>query len=161
MRRTQFGFRRLALFAAIGGLGTTLAYLMFRRRSDARAGESPGHRRSPEHTVTEYRISERVQFDAAGAVVADSTDVIRVDEDGQPSRFYFPRSHVRTDWLAPSRSTAYCPFKGTARYYHLSLNGVQLRNAAWSYEYPFDEHRALKDRLAFDEDRIQAAFVSA
>jgi uncharacterized protein (DUF427 family) len=158
MRRSDL----VLVFAAVAALGSIgLAYWAWRRSGARSGGRSPGHRRWPGHKVAEHRISERVQVDAGGAVIADSNEVIRVDEDGQPARFYFPRSHVRTDWLTASATTTHCPFKGIARYYHLNLNGVQLRDAAWSYEQPYEEHRALKDRLAFHEDRMQEVFLPA
>lgn len=53
--------------------------------------KSPGHRLHPEHHVRESQVGERMIAVFAGQTIADSRDVVRVDEDGHPPRFYFPR----------------------------------------------------------------------
>jgi uncharacterized protein (DUF427 family) len=115
---------------------------------------SPGHRKWPDHEVREERVGGRVRVEVDGAVVAESTDVIRVHEDGSPVRYYFPRSDIPTGMLEPSTKTTECPFKGTARHFDLEVGGRTLRDAAWSYEEPYDEHAALKDRVAFYDDEV-------
>jgi uncharacterized protein (DUF427 family) len=141
--------------AAIGVASTLpLAYLAFRRRKARGAGSSPGHRQWPGHNVAERPLGQRAQVWAGGRLIADSQDVILVAEDDHPARYYFPRSAVKMGELERSDTTSECPFKGTARYFHLKLERGKLRDAVWSYEKPFDEHLALKDRLAFYDDAM-------
>jgi uncharacterized protein (DUF427 family) len=109
----------------------------------------------PAHKVQERHIDERVAVAVGGEEIASSTDVIRVDEDGYPGRYYFPRSGVKMDLLERSGTTTQCPFKGTARYFSLKIGAKKLEDAVWSYEEPYDEHSGLKDRLAFYDDRYK------
>ena len=125
--------------------------------------KSPGHQKWPDHKVIERPVGERVTVELDGQILADSRDVIRVDEDGSPARYYFPRSDVRMDKLAPTATTSQCPFKGTAHYFSLAMdgggNGGRLEDAVWTYDQPFDEHRALKDRVAFYDDKYRNIHV--
>lgn len=124
--------------------------------------KSPGHQKWPEHKVRESPVGERVTVELNGQLVADSHNVIRVDEDGSPTRYYFPRGDVSMDKLQRTATTSQCPFKGTAHYFSLSMqggNGGKLDDAVWTYEEPFDEHQALKDRLAFYDDKYRNIHV--
>jgi len=115
--------------------------------------KSPGHQKWPDHKVQESRVGHEIKVEINGEVVADSHDVVKVEEDGHPVRYYFPRSDVATDKLTRSKTVTECPFKGTARYFELRAGGKKIPDAVWTYEDPYQEHEGLKDRLAFYDDR--------
>lgn len=116
-------------------------------------GKSPGHQQHPEHQVRETRPSHPVRVTLDGEVIAESSDVIRVDEDGHPARYYFPRHDIHVAKLEPSDTVTSCPFKGRATYYGITQGKHHLQDVLWSYEDPFDEHAPLKGRLAFYDDK--------
>ena len=125
--------------------------------------KSPGHQKWPEHKVQETPVGERVTVELDGQIVADSRNAIRVDEDGSPARYYFPRGDVSMDKLQRTATTSHCPFKGTAHYFTIAMSsaseGGKLDDAVWTYEEPFDEHQALKDRVAFYDDKYRNIHV--
>ena len=79
-----------------------------------------------------------------GAVIADSQDIVTVE-----GNHYFPLSSVDTALLEPSAHTSVCPWKGTAKYYSLRVNGELNANAVWYYDEPKDAARQIKGRVAF------------
>lgn len=115
--------------------------------------KSPGHRQHPSHHVTETPLKRSVMVEIDGQVIAESNDVIRVDEDDSPPRYYFKRDAMHNGELQPTATSTRCPYKGTANYFDLVLGKRRVTDAVWSYETPYDEHAALKDRIAFHDDR--------
>jgi uncharacterized protein (DUF427 family) len=115
--------------------------------------KSPGHQRSPDHHVREEPVKGVVKVSFNGMTIAESDDVIQVDEDKAPLRYYFPRSDVRMETLTPTSTNSVCPFKGYATYFDLFAGGKQLKDAVWTYETPYDEHADLAQRVAFYDDR--------
>ena len=79
-----------------------------------------------------------------GEVIAESEDIVSVEGNA-----YFPRDAVREGVLAPSAHTSVCPWKGTARYFSLEVNGKRNENAAWYYDEPKAAAAEIKDRVAF------------
>ncbi len=75
---------------------------------------------------------------------ASSDDVVMVEGNA-----YFPPSAIRPGVLTPSRTTTACPWKGIARYYTVTIDGVELPDAAWSYPHPLPFARRVKGRIAF------------
>ena len=116
--------------------------------------KSPGHQKWPDHKVQEKMLDQRLQVAVNGEVLADSRDVVEVDEDEMPRRYYFPRSDVRMEKLERTETETKCPFKGTAHYFTVNAGGRKLSDAVWTYEDPFEEHLALKDRVAFYTDKV-------
>ena len=79
-----------------------------------------------------------------GQVLAESDDIVTVEGNA-----YFPRGSVRDDLLRPSSRTSVCPWKGTASYYSLEVNGQVNADAAWYYPAPKSAASQIKDRVAF------------
>lgn len=67
----------------------------------------------------------------SGANIAESDDVAVVD-----SYTYFPAGAVNRDHLEPSDHRSVCPWKGTARYYDVVVDGAVNPAAAWCYPEP-------------------------
>jgi len=62
---------------------------------------------------------------------------------------YFPLSAVNRDYLRPSDHHTLCPWKGTASYYNLEVDGKRNENAAWFYPDPSVKAAEIKGFVAF------------
>jgi uncharacterized protein (DUF427 family) len=56
---------------------------------------------------------------------------------------------VREDLLRPSATTSRCPWKGTAAYYSLEVDGAVNPDAAWYYPAPNPAAAEITGRVAF------------
>ena len=77
-------------------------------------------------------------------VIAESNDTVVVE-----GNHYFPRESVNEDFLEDSEHTSFCPWKGTANYYSISVDGESNPNAAWYYAAPKDAASEIEGRIAF------------
>nr|WP_231734289.1 DUF427 domain-containing protein [Calycomorphotria hydatis] len=77
-------------------------------------------------------------------VIAES-DVTELVEGNH----YFPPGSLNHDYLIVSETTTVCGWKGTASYYHLTVNDQQNADAAWYYADPKPDAAHIKDHVAF------------
>ena len=97
----------------------------------------------------------------AGEVIADTTRALRILETSHPPVYYLPPVDVAMHLLVPSaRRGSFCEFKGTARYWTLSLPGRSaVADVAWSYADPSPGYADLQDYLAFYASRVDECTV--
>jgi uncharacterized protein (DUF427 family) len=79
-----------------------------------------------------------------GTVLAETDDVVTVE-----GNLYFPKSSVKSEHLSDSAVTSVCPWKGTASYYTITVDGATNEDAAWYYPQPKAEAEQIRDRVAF------------
>jgi uncharacterized protein (DUF427 family) len=79
-----------------------------------------------------------------GAVIADSDDTVVVE-----GNHYFPSDAVDPAVLRPSSTATVCPWKGTASYHSVVVDGKENKDAAWFYPEPKSAAAEIADRIAF------------
>lgn len=79
-----------------------------------------------------------------GEVIAESDATVELE-----GNHYFPRSSVNPEFLVESTTTSFCPWKGKASYYSLSVKGDANPDAVWYYADPSSGASQIKDHLAF------------
>jgi uncharacterized protein (DUF427 family) len=62
---------------------------------------------------------------------------------------YFPPSSVDMNYLKPSNKTTSCPWKGTANYYDVQVDGQTNEGAAWYYASPKPDASHIAGLVAF------------
>lgn len=84
-----------------------------------------------------------------GVIIAESEDTVVVE-----GNHYFPQDSVEHQYLKDSDTHSVCPWKGTADYYTLKVEGQRSADAAWLYPEPKDAAMSIKDRVAFYGDVV-------
>lgn len=77
-------------------------------------------------------------------VLADSDDTVVVE-----GNHYFPADALKPEHFRDSDTTSFCPWKGTANYYHVVVDGQVNSNAAWVYRTPKEAAKRIAGRIAF------------
>ena len=124
------------------------------------ANPAPGYATKPEHRVDLLPETRRVRVTFAGAVIADSSAALRVEETGHGPVHYVPEKDVRLDLIRPTEHKTYCPFKGDCSYWTIDVGGGKAENAVWGYRAPYDEAAGLAGHYAFYKSRVDSIEVS-
>ena len=77
-------------------------------------------------------------------VLAESEDTVVVE-----GNHYFPPDALNWKYFSESSHTSFCPWKGTASYYSVDVDGQINREAAWFYPEPKEAASNIKGRVAF------------
>jgi uncharacterized protein (DUF427 family) len=110
----------------------------------------------PDHPITIERNLKRVVVSIGGTVLADSGDALILREAGYPAVQYIPRKDVDMTLLERSAHATYCPYKGDCAYFNIPSGGERAINAVWTYEAPYDAVAAIRNRLAFYREGVDA-----
>jgi len=79
-----------------------------------------------------------------GQIIAESDDIVKVEGNA-----YFPAAALNRDYVKDSATKSTCPWKGTASYYTLTVQGQENKDAAWYYPDPKQAAAEIKGRIAF------------
>lgn len=78
------------------------------------------------------------------ATIAESEDIVTVEGNS-----YFPAASLRREFVRDSDHTSVCPWKGTANYYSLEVDGKANPDSVWYYKEPKPAAAEIRDRIAF------------
>ncbi|KAI5815245.1 hypothetical protein BZA77DRAFT_282545 [Pyronema omphalodes] len=79
-----------------------------------------------------------------GTVIAESALYEKVE-----GNIYVSRPALNYEYLIPSKTTTYCPWKGQASYYNIVVDGTTIEDGAWYYPNPTDKFLHCKDYVSF------------
>tara|TARA_R110002050_G_scaffold148078_1_gene274300 strand:- start:60 stop:341 length:282 start_codon:yes stop_codon:yes gene_type:complete len=79
-----------------------------------------------------------------GKVIAESEDTEVVE-----GNHYFPEQSIKKKYFKESAQQSVCPWKGTASYYSIEVDGETNQNAAWYYPEPKEKASQIKNFVAF------------
>ena len=79
-----------------------------------------------------------------GQVIAESDDIINVEGNA-----YFPADSLNKEFFKSTDTHTVCPWKGTASYYTLEVDGKENGDAAWYYPQTKSLAKGIENRVAF------------
>lgn len=111
------------------------------------------HPRDPYTRVDILQSSRHVEVVVNGVKVADSHQPRLLFETGLPTRYYLPKTDVRMDLLTPTDHLTHCPYKGTANYYSLEVDGQVFEDFVWWYKHPTPESQKIIGYVSFYNEK--------
>ncbi len=115
---------------------------------------APGFATHPDHEVTIEKHDGEVTIMIDEKEIGRSRNVLKLLESSYDPVYYIPLVDVEKAALEKSDHSTFCPFKGTASYWHLETTTGLVENAVWGYEAPYDECLALEGHVAFYPDKV-------
>jgi len=112
------------------------------------------HPRSPYVRVDILGSSRHVHVEIDGVTVADSDQPRILFETGLPPRYYLPLAHVRTELLRPSPTVSHCPYKGTATYWSVEVDGRLYEDYVWTYRNPLPESQKVAGLISLYNEKV-------
>jgi uncharacterized protein (DUF427 family) len=103
----------------------------------------------PDHPITIGPTTERVVVRVGEHVIAESETALTLCEAGYAPVQYLPIGDVDATLIEPSETKTYCPYKGDATYYSISLPAAKIKDAIWTYVSPYDAVSEIAGHVAF------------
>jgi uncharacterized protein (DUF427 family) len=103
----------------------------------------------PDHPITIEPTTDRVVVRVREHVIAESETALTLCEAGYAPVQYLPIGDVDATLIEPSETETYCPYKGDATYYSISLPAAKIKDAIWTYVSPYDAVSEIAGHVAF------------
>ncbi|MRS11869.1 MAG: DUF427 domain-containing protein [Actinobacteria bacterium] len=118
----------------------------------------------PRPPAVEFTNSH-IEVVLGGRLIADTTRAFRVLETGHPPVYYIPFEDVAEGVLVPGDRVTYREFRGEARFFHVSVPGLEAFEAAKMIIAPGPGYESLDGYVAFfaramDECRVDGEVVT-
>jgi uncharacterized protein (DUF427 family) len=79
-----------------------------------------------------------------GVVLAESDETIMVE-----GNHYFPADSLNSEYFQENSMHTVCPWKGTASYYDIVVDGKANHGGAWTYPKPSSAAKNIEGYVAF------------
>jgi uncharacterized protein (DUF427 family) len=112
------------------------------------------HPRDPYTRIDILQSSRHIRVVVGGVTVADTHKPRLLFETDLPMRYCIPKTDVRLDLLESSDTTSACPYKGTANYYSVIVDGERHDDIVWWYQHPVAESADIAGYVSFYNEKV-------
>lgn len=112
------------------------------------------HPRDPYCRVDILASSRHVRVELDGVTLGETRSPRLLFETGLVVRYYMPVTDLRIDLLRRSDTVTHCPYKGTATYWSVELNGTLHQDLIWCYREPLPESQKIAGLACFYNERV-------
>lgn len=116
---------------------------------------------SASHPITVTPTTEHVRVEIGGRLLAETDRALTLQESTYPAVQYVPLADVDQSLLSPSKTESYCPFKGDASYYDVTVDGATTADVIWTYATPYDAVNQIAGHVAFYPNKTTTALGAA
>jgi uncharacterized protein (DUF427 family) len=109
----------------------------------------------PDHPIEIAAHKGRLRACVNGVIISETQNALMLREAAYPPVYYFPLADIRSGVLRQTTHSTYCPYKGDASYFDVTVAGETLENAAWSYAEPYEAVSEIQGHIAFYADRVE------
>jgi uncharacterized protein (DUF427 family) len=110
---------------------------------------SPGWPKNPDYVIDFDPVPARVAAWVGDTDIAESDHARVMFELGHAPMYYMPQDDLRMDLFSKTDHKTFCPYKGIASYWSVTVGGKTVENAVWSYLDPYPQMAALKGHMGF------------
>ncbi len=118
------------------------------------ANPAPGFVKHPDYEVKIEPLDAHMQVKVGDTVIADSRRAVSVLETRHRPVWYMPLDDVHADLISATQTDTFCPFKGHASYWSVTVDGATVEDAIWAYLEPYDECADIQAFASFYTNKV-------
>lgn len=112
------------------------------------------HPKDPHKRIDILNSTRPVKVALDGVTLAESPSPLFLLETSLRTRYYLPPTSVKWEYLSKSDTETYCPYKGRANYYNVTVNGKEHKDLVWYYGYPTAESAPIAGHVCFYNEKV-------
>jgi uncharacterized protein (DUF427 family) len=113
------------------------------------------HPKDPYKRIDILPSSRSIKVELDGVILAEAPNPLFLLETSLRPRYYLPPTTVKWECLSHSDTETYCPYKGMANYYNVTVNGKEYKDVVWYYRYPTHESAQIVNQLCFYNEKVE------
>ncbi|KAF2262957.1 DUF427-domain-containing protein [Lojkania enalia] len=112
------------------------------------------HPKDPYKRIDILKSTRSIKVALDGVTVAETTSPLFLFETSLRPRYYLPPTSIAWEYLSKSDTETYCPYKGKANYYNVTINKKEYKDLVWYYVYPTMESGPIAGHLCFYNEKV-------